>query len=229
MIIPTGTLINVAAVLAGGITGLIISTRMPENIRSIVFQGLGLFTLVLGMSMALKMTNPLPIIFSLVIGGIIGELCKLETLFENFGGAIKKRVGSKNDLFIDGLITAFLLFCVGSMTIIGAFDEGLRGDPTLLLTKSMLDGFAAIVLAATFGVGVLFSVIPLFIFQYGLTLLASALQGWFSDPIITQLTATGGILILGIGLTVLDIKRIRLSNLLPSLVLVVILTVLFGG
>jgi hypothetical protein len=93
----------------------------------------------------------------------------------------------------------------------------------------MLDGFAAIVLAATFGVGVLFSVIPLFIFQYGLTLLASALQGWFSDPIITQLTATGGILILGIGLTVLDIKRIRLSNLLPSLVLVVILTVLFGG
>jgi hypothetical protein len=179
--------------------------------------------------MALKMTNPLPIIFSLVIGGIIGELCKLETLFENFGGAIKKRVGSKNDLFIDGLITAFLLFCVGSMTIIGAFDEGLRGDPTLLLTKSMLDGFAAIVLAATFGVGVLFSVIPLFIFQYGLTLLASALQGWFSDPIITQLTATGGILILGIGLTVLDIKRIRLSNLLPSLVLVVILTVLFGG
>lgn len=229
MIIPTGTLINVAAVLAGGTAGLIISTRMPENIRGIVFQGLGLFTLVLGMSMALKMTNPLPIIFSIVIGGIIGELCKLETLFENFGGAIKKRVGSKNDLFIDGLITAFLLFCVGSMTIIGAFDEGLRGDPTLLLTKSMLDGFAAIVLAATFGVGVLFSVIPLFIFQYGLTLLASALQGWFSDPIITQLTATGGILILGIGLTVLDIKRIRLSNLLPSLVLVVILTVLFGG
>lgn len=228
MIIPTGTLINVLAVLVGGTTGLLLRTRMPARIRDIVFQGLGLCTFAIGVSMALKMQNPLTIIFSVVIGGIVGELLQLEKRFENIGGYLKAKVKSKNELFIDGLITAFLLFCVGSMTILGAFDEGLRGDPTLLLTKAMLDGFASVALAATYGVGVIFSVIPLFLFQYGLTLFANILQHWFTEPLIAQLTATGGILILGIALTVLDIKRIRLSNLLPALIFIVILTVTFG-
>ncbi|NJB67234.1 hypothetical protein GGQ74_000874 [Desulfobaculum xiamenense] len=229
MIMPTGTIVNVAAVLAGGTAGLLLRSRMPDGIRTIVFQGLGLCTLAIGIGMSMKMQNPLVVIFSVVLGGIIGELAHLETQLERAAAFLKARVRSGNEMFIDGLITAFLLFCVGSMTILGAFDEGLRADPTLLFTKSMLDGFAAIALTATYGIGVLFSVIPLFIFQYSLTLFAGVLSTWLTEAVIAQLTATGGILILGIGLTLLDIKRIRLSNLLPALVIVVALSLLFPG
>lgn len=228
MLVPVGTLTNVAAVLAGGTIGLVLHGRMPERVRDIVFQGLGLCTLVIGAHMALKFTNPLLLIFSVVIGGVLGELGRLEERFEQGAGWVKQRVGSRNDLFIDGMITAFLIFCVGSMTIIGAFDEGLRQDPTLLFTKSMLDGFAAIALASTFGAGVLFSVLPLFAYQYALTLFAASLQGVFTPEMTAQLTATGGVLILGIGLNLLDIKRIRLSNLLPALPAIVLLTALLA-
>lgn len=228
MLLPLGTLVNVAAVLIGGTLGLFFRSRMPERIRNIVFQGLGLCTLVIGMGMALKVGNPLILIFSIVIGGVTGELIRLDVAFDNFGNYVKKRVGSDNAMFTDGMITAFLIFCVGSMTILGAFDEGLRGDPTLLYTKSMLDGFASIALASTYGAGVLFCVIPLFIYQYGLTLCAAALQGVVTDAMMAQVTATGGVLILGIGISLLEIRRINVSNLLPSLLIVVLLTAFFA-
>jgi hypothetical protein len=222
--LPVGTIVNVLAVLAGGAAGLLAGNRLPARVRTVVFQGLGLCTLGIGVTMILKMNNPLVIIFSVVGGAVLGELLRLEARLEGLSERLKARLRSKNELFTDGLVTAFLLFCVGSMTILGAFDEGLRGDPTLLFTKSLLDGLAAVALAATYGLGVLFSVIPLFLYQYGLTLFAGLLQHVFTEPMVAQLTATGGVLILGIGLTLLDIKRIALTNFLPALPICVLIS-----
>lgn len=224
--LPIGTLANAATVIAGGLIGLFLGERMPEKCRTIVFQGLGLCTLVIGMGMALKMEHPLPLIFSVVIGGLIGELVNLEAGFMMLADMVKKRVKSDNALFTDGMITAFLIFCVGPLTILGAFDEGLRADPTLLYTKAMLDGFASIALAATYGLGVVFSVVPLLVYQLALTFFAASLQGIFTEPIVAQLTATGGVLILGIGCNLLELKAIRIANMLPALVLVVLLSML---
>lgn len=225
--LPVGTIVNVLAVLVGGAAGLLAGNRLPERLRLVVFQGLGLCTLAIGVTMILKMHNPLVVIFSVVMGAVAGELLGLERRFEALSERLKARLKSDNELFTDGLVTAFLIFCVGSMTILGAFDEGLRGDPTLLFTKSMLDGFAAIALAATYGLGVLFSVVPLFLYQYGLTLFAGLLQHLFTEAMIAQLTATGGVLILGIGLNLLNIKRIPLTNFLPALVFSVLLSIWF--
>jgi len=140
---------------------------------------------------------------------------------------LKNRLKFKDQGFTEGLVTAFLIFCIGSMTIVGALNEGISGDKSLLLTKSMLDGFTSIALASTFGAGVLFSVIPMLIFQGGLTVFAGQFHSLFSQVLLAQLTATGGVLILGISLNLLEIKSIKVINLLPSLLVVIFLTVLF--
>jgi uncharacterized membrane protein YqgA involved in biofilm formation len=228
MLIPVGTLVNVAAIIAGGLAGLILHDRLPVRVKSIVFQGLGLCVLVIGMQMALTMSQPLVVIFSVLLGGVTGAALRLEQGFERLGDWLKAKVKSKNASFTDGMVTASLIYCIGSLAILGAFDEGLRGDPTLLFTKSMLDGFASIALAATYGVGVVFSIIPVFVYQYSLTILAASAQDLFTQAMIAQLTATGGVLILGIGVNLLELKRIPLSNLLPALVYAVLIQALFG-
>ena len=143
------------------------------------------------------------------------------------GDRLKARLKSDNAGFTEGLITAFLIFCVGSMTFMGALNEGLTGNRDLILTKAILDGFTSIVLASVYGVGVLLSAIPLFIVQASLTLMAGSLEPWLSQILINQLTALGGALILGIGLNLLEIKAIRTMNLLPGLVVVTLLTMIF--
>ncbi len=227
--IPYGTLVNCAAIIGGSIVGVLLRSRFPENIRQIVFQGLGLCTILIGIQMALKVDNILILIFSILIGGIIGELLKLDTLFERLASKLKKMVKSDNSGFTDGLITASLIYCIGAMAIIGSFDEGIRGDATVLFTKSILDGFASIALASTYGIGVLFSFIPVLIYQGMLTIFAQTFQEWFSPEIIAQMTATGGVLILGISFVILEVKKINLSNLLPSLGVVIFLTAMFAN
>jgi hypothetical protein len=222
MLIPVGTLVNVAAIIIGSLLGMILHDRLPLRVKSIVFQGLGLCVLVVGMQMALTMSEPLIVIFSVLLGGITGAAIRLEQGFARLGDWLKSRVKSKNTSFTEGMITASLIYCIGSMAILGSFDEGLRGDPTILFTKSMLDGFASIALAATYGLGVLFSAIPVFIYQFSLTLLAASAQDFFTGAMIAQLTATGGVLILGIGINLLELKQIPLSNLLPALVFAVL-------
>ncbi len=226
--IPTGSLVNGAAIIGGSIIGILLHSRFPERIREIIFQALGLGVIIIGIQMSLKVQDILILIFSLLIGGVVGELLRLDTMFEKLAGKLKNAVGSSDTGFVDGLITASLIFCIGAMAIIGSFEEGIKGDATVLYTKSILDGFASIALASSYGVGVLFSFIPVVIYQGALTLFASSFQEWFSPLIIDQLTATGGLLIIGISLTLLDIKRINLANLLPSLGIVILLTVLFG-
>lgn len=222
-----GTLINAGAVILGSIVGLIIHSRLPKNIVNIVFQGIGLFTLFLGVNMATKTSNFLIMIFSIVIGSIIGELLDIDKSVNRFGEWLKKKVKSKNDKFSEGFVTSFLLFCMGSMTILGAFEEGLGGEPNLLLAKSVLDMFGSIILSASLGIGVVFSVIPLIIYQGGLTLFAGSLTGFLTDPIINELTAVGGLLLIGLGINILEIKKIKILNMIPALIIVVVLAYFF--
>jgi len=222
-----GTLINAGAVIIGSIVGLIIRSKLPKNITTRVFQGIGLFTLFLGIQMATKTSNFLIMIFSIVLGSIIGELLDIDKLVNRFSEWLKEKLKSKNDNFSDGFITASLLFCMGSMAILGAFEEGFGGKPNLLLAKSVLDGFASIALSASLGIGVIFSAIPLLIYQGGLTLFAASLQNFFTDAIINELIAVGGLLLVGLGLNILEIKKLKIMNMIPSLIIVVILAYLF--
>ncbi len=222
-----GTLINVAAVIIGSIIGLVIHSRLPKKITDTAFHGVGLFTIILGVMMAVKTNNLLIMIFSIVIGAIVGEIIDIDKKINVFGDWLKKKFKFKNERFSEGFITAFLLFCMGSMTILGAFEDGIYGTPNLLVAKSVLDGFSSIVLATTLGIGVLFSFIPLLFFQGGLTLFATNMQFVFTDVMINELTAVGGVILLGLGISILEIKKIRILNMLPSLIIVVILAYLF--
>lgn len=225
---PVGSIVNAMTVIVGSIIGMLIRKSLPERIKGIIFQAVGLATLVLAMQMSLQEGGDfLILIFSLILGGILGEVLKLDVRLDTFGDALKSRIRIKNERFTEGLVTAFLIFCVGSMTFVGALNEGLSGDRTLILSKAILDGFTSIVLASVYGVGVLFSALPLFIVQAGLTLLASQFQMLFPEALIVQLTAVGGVLILGIGLGLLEIKQIKTVNMLPSLLVVTLLTFVF--
>ncbi|MBN2788918.1 MAG: DUF554 domain-containing protein [Candidatus Delongbacteria bacterium] len=218
-----GTIVNVAAVISGSIIGLIIHNKLPERIIKTVFQGIGLFTLFLGFSMALKTNNILLMVFSLVLGAITGELLKLEARIEFLGDKVKSKIRTKNDKFTEGLVTAFMLFCMGSMTILGAIEEGMGGVSDLLLTKSLMDGFASIALASSLGLGVLFSVVPLMIYQGGLTLFAGLLEGMFTELMINEISAVGGIILIGLGINILEIKKLKILNLVPSLLFIAVL------
>jgi len=222
-----GTLLNASTVIIGSLIGLIIRSKLPKRITKTAFQGVGLFTIILGIMMAIKTTNLLIMIFSIVIGSIIGELIDIDKWINNFGEWLKNKFKTKNQKFSEGLVTAFLLYCMGSMTILGAIEEGLGGVPNLLVAKSILDGFSSIVLAATLGFGVIFSSIPLLIYQGGLTLLASNIQNSLTDIIVNEITAVGGIILLGLGISLLEIKKIKIINMIPSMIIAGILTYLF--
>jgi uncharacterized protein len=223
-----GTLANVATVIVGSIIGLLLQSSLPERIRKIVFQAIGLFTVVYGVMMALKLPQDvkyvLALVFSLLIGGVLGEWLDLQGLLERLGDWLKKRIARSGDRFTEGLVTAFLIYCIGPMTLIGSLNSGLRGDNALLFTKATLDGFMSIALASTYGIGVMLSAIPLFLFQAAVTLLGMGAQHGVSEVLINMLTATGGVLILGLGLNLLDVAKLRITNLLPALAIVAVVS-----
>ncbi|MGB3849232.1 MAG: DUF554 domain-containing protein [Tunicatimonas sp.] len=221
---PLGTLVNTLAVVAGSLLGLLLQRKFPDNIRTICFQGLGLCTLLIGMQMTLQVENILILIFSILIGGVAGEGLRLHDQLLRLGDWVQQKVRIGSERFTEGLVTAFLLFCVGSLTLVGALEEGLNNDPSLIYTKSVLDGFASIVLAATYGWGVLFSALPLLLFQSSITLSAGLLEPYLSEVVIHQLSATGGVIIIGLGFDLLEIKKLRITNLLPALLFAVLLT-----
>ena len=218
-----GTLINAGAVIAGGTIGLLLKKNMPERITSIYFQAIGLFTLAIGISMVYKMQHIIIIVSSLAIGSLLGEWINLESGVERLSNYFKRKLRIGSEKFSDGLTTAFLMFCIGSMTILGSIQEGTGGSPDLLMTKSLMDGFASILLASAFGVGVLVSAIPLLIFQGGITLLAMYAGSFFTPEIIQGLTSVGGILLIGLGIDILEIKKLRVLNMIPALIIVVFL------
>jgi len=219
-----GTLVNAAAVLVGSGIGLLAGARLPERLQRIITTGLGLATLLIGLQMAFKVENLLVVIASLVVGGVCGELVNIEGGLERAGARLQDLARSQSSTFVTGFVTASLVFCVGPMTIVGAIQEGTGGSATLLYTKSLLDGAAAVAFASSLGVGVSFAALTVLVYQGLLTLLGRELAFLLRPEVLNELTATGGLLIVAIGLRLLDIKRLPVANLLPALVVAVLLT-----
>ncbi|MDA3928372.1 MAG: DUF554 domain-containing protein [Prolixibacteraceae bacterium] len=222
-----GTIINILTVLAGSILGLIFHSKLPKRIVKICFQAIGLFTIYIGITMTMKTQHILILVFSMIIGSVVGELIDLDKQINRVSDWLKRKIKSENENFSEGMVTAFLLFCMGSMTIIGAFEEGTQGNSDLLIAKSFMDGFGALALTSALGIGVVFSIIPLFIFQGGLTLLALFLGNLMPEAVINEMSAAGGLMLLGLGFTLLEVKKIKVINMLPSLVIAVVLAYIF--
>ena len=220
---PIGTFINMATVVVGSAVGIMFKTAIGADYQSIVFQALGLGTLMIGlkMTMAVKGDHMLKIIFALVIGGVVGNFFQLDVQMASLSESVKALIGSEEQGFTDGLVNAFLLFCIGSMTILGSLEEGLSGKKELLLVKSTLDGFASIALSAVYGVGVLFSILPMLFFQGGITVFAPFIKKLVREDHLDAIGALGGVLILGIAIRMLELGPLNLENLLPALVLII--------
>ncbi len=227
MIFPLGALINGVAVMAGALLGLAFGSKMPEKMRELVFQGIGLCILVLGLQSALVGTEPMLTIASIILGSIIGELLHIEDKLIAVGEWLKKKVSSSNPRFTEGLVTSSLLMCIGAMGILGSIEEGLRGTRDIVLAKSSIDFFASIILAASLGFGVFFSGISIFVYQGSVVLAASFLSGVLTEPVLTEITATGGILMLAIATNTLNLTQIRISNMLPALLVAAFLAIYY--
>ena len=218
----TGTFINVAAVLAGTVVGLLVGGRLPESARQRVLAGLGLITLVVGVDLALawRDTDPLYVLGGVLLGGLVGEAIGIEAWLGRLGDRIQARVSRGGESRVsEAFVTASLLFCVGPLTVVGAIQDGLTGDYDALATKSMLDGFAAVALTATLGWGVALAAGTVLLIQGGLSLGAGAFEDVLEGDALHALTSAGGVLIIGISLKLLDIKDVKVGNFLPALVI----------
>jgi len=220
----TGTLLNIATVLIGGLIGLLFGARIPDQLKSTVISGMGLFTAAMGVQMFLNTENPLIVLGALLIGTLLGEWWRIEDGLQNLGKFLEQRFSKEGEdgsnKFVRGFLTASLLFCVGPMTILGSIQDGLRGDYNLLAVKSVLDGFASLAFASTLGIGVMFSTIIILVYQGGISLLAAQLDAIVTPSMMNELTATGGVILLGLAISsLLEIKKIRVGNMLPGLVI----------
>jgi hypothetical protein len=215
-----GTLINVATVVVGAVLGRALGARLPDRVRETVMHVIALVTFVLGIGMVLKSADTLVLLFSLVLGALTGEVLGIEAGIERLGRFAEQRLTGKSEGgdFVRGFVTTSILFCVGPMTIIGCLNDGLRGDYRLLAVKATLDGISSVGFASALGWGVLLSAITVLLVQGGLTLGARALEPVLLDPAVqNELFATGGVLMLGLGFRLLELKPIRVANLLPAL------------
>ncbi len=212
-----GTIVNTLAILAGSLAGLVLRGGLPEAYRKTVIQAIGLAVVLIGLRGALGCDDLLLVIFSLAIGAAIGTAMRIEARLEALGRWIERRLGGGNDGLARGFVTASLVFCVGSMAIVGSLESGLTGNHQTLLAKSVLDGISSIVFASTFGVGVLFSAVPVFVYQGLITVSASLVKPLLVPAVVAQMSAVGGLLIVAIGLNLLEVGRLRVGNMLPAI------------
>ena len=225
-----GTLINTATVLIGGTVGIAMGDKIPDRVRLIVVQVIGMVTIGLGLSDLLKTHNMVFPLLGMVFGAVIGEVLRIEDRLEGIGEVIRKRFAKRQDPgpFISGFVTATLLFCIGPLTILGAIQDASDETPQLYIIKGTLDGFMSVIFGAIHGVGVLFSAVSVFVVQGTLTLFGTQLDSLLNDRMRIELFATGGLAVMAIGLNLLDIKKIRLGSLLPGLIVTPVLVQLFA-
>lgn len=224
-----GTIVNAAAIITGGISGTLLRSGLPERFRNTIMQALGLSVLMIGLSGALQGMYMVTcagtlsreyimlMIFSLVGGALLGELMNIEEKLEKTGQWIQNRYLKNSGNFAEGFVTASLVYCVGAMAIVGSLEDGLTGATGTLFAKSVLDGVSSVIFAATFGIGVAFSAIPVFVYQGTITLLAGFIKPWLTDTVISQTSLVGSVLIMAIGFNILEVKRIKVGNLLPAI------------
>jgi uncharacterized protein len=233
-----GTIINVATILIGGTIGVLLGGKLPEKLRHSVISIMGLFTIGLGLQMFLKTQNSLIVLVSLMLGAICGEWLKIEDALGRLGSWLEQKTqkngdqSGERDRFIRGFLVASLVFCVGPMAILGSIQDGLTGDHTTLVIKAVLDGFGAMAFASTLGVGVVFSALPILIYQGTISLLATQVQAVMTQPMITEMTAAGGVILMAVAISsLLEIKQLRPGNYVPALLfapLIVALLTLLG-
>lgn len=232
----TGTIINVATILLGGFFGLLLGNRLPEKVRYTVMMALGLFTFAYGIRLFMQTGNALVVLISMLIGVLLGEWWRIEDALSHLGVFLERKFNRKKGIesakFIRGFLTASLLFSIGPMAILGSIQDGLTGDYNTLVIKAIMDGFAAIAFASSLGIGVLFSSLVIFVYQGGLSLLATQLQFIMSDQVLAEFSAIGGIMLMGIAVSsLLEVKKIRVANFLPGFIvlpLVIWVFTLFG-
>ena len=219
-----GTIVNVVAVVFGSMLGLMFKKGIPTKAKDTIMQGIGLVVVLIGLKMGFGAGNELVVILSLVIGAILGELIGIDRGLNRLAEHLHKRAGGEEGAFIEGFVSASLIFCVGAMAIMGALEAGLTGSYQILYAKSALDFITSMIFASTFGIGVMFSALPILIYQGAITLLASSVRGVLTDSVVSYMTATGGLLILGIGINILFKKDINIANLRPAIFVAVFVT-----
>lgn len=212
-----GTIVNVITVVVGTAIGCLLKHAIPEKIQKIIMQAIGLGTLSIGIASAIQTQNFVLFIISLALGASIGRTIGIESSLESIGDKLEKRFASKGNTVAKGFVTATLIYCVGAMTILGSIQSGLTGNHALLFTKSILDGIVSIVLASTLGYGVGLSAIFILLFQGSITLASSALVPFMTETVMREISAVGGTLIIGIGINLLDIKKIHVGDMLPAI------------
>ncbi len=228
----TGTILNVVAAVLGGVIGTLLGGRMPERVRETVMNGLGLLTFVIGLQMALTTQNLLIVLASILVGGIIGESLNIQAGLDRLGQALEARFarGGAAGMFTRGFVTASLIYCVGPLAILGSIQDGLLGDYNLLAIKSTLDAFAGLAFASTLGIGVAFAGLSVLVYQGAITVLAMLLGSALGavtreTPWVIEMTATGGVLIMGIALLLLNLKQVRIANLLPAVLIAPVIVI----
>ena len=218
-----GALVNCAAVIVGSLLGLLFKKGIPEKISDTVMKGMGLCVLWIGVTGAIKGQNALVMIFSLLFGAVIGELIDLDKWVGRLGEWIEKKVGKNHGNVTQGFVTATLLFCVGAMSVLGPLESGINNNHTTQYTKSVLDFVSSIIYTSSLGIGVIFSAASVLLLQGGITLLAQWISPVLTDTVITEMTAVGSLLIIGLALNILGITKLKIMNYLPA----VFLTILF--
>jgi uncharacterized protein len=221
-----GTIVNSLTIIVGSIIGLVVKDKMNERISNTIMSGLGLCTIYIGISGSLKIENTLIMIISIALGALIGELIDIDKALSNLGIIVENKINKKgsNIPIAEAYVTSTLLFCVGAMAIIGSLESGLNNNHSTLYAKSILDGVTSIVFAASLGMGVILSAVSVFIYQGSITLAAGFLATYLNDYTIANMSAVGSLLIVGLGLNVIGVTKIKISNLLPSMLIVVILS-----
>lgn len=212
-----GTIVNALAIIGGSLVGLLFRGGIPDKYNETVMKGIGLSIVLIGIMGGLKTQDLVLVIFSLAIGSILGEMLRIEDNLEKLGNWLESKMGGKEGGIAKGFVAASLLFCVGSMAIVGSLESGLTGNHQTLYAKSVLDGITSIVFTSTLGVGVIFSSIALFLYQGFITLTAGYMKGFLTEDVIREMSAIGGLLILAIGFNILDFKRIKVGNMLPAI------------
>ena len=225
----SGTLLNAATVLTGGVVGTVVGDRLPARLRENVVRGVGLFVIAMGVKFAIDTSNLLFILGAILLGGIVGSLVGVDALLNRLGERLQQRVaGGRTSTVAEAFVTSSIVFCVGPLTFLGAIQNGLAGDPTLLTVKSVLDGFTAVALAATLGWGVLLTVPLILLYQGGLAIGASLFAGVLSDLQLREMSAVGGLLLMGVGLKLLSIRDVKVADFLPAIILSPIVVAAFA-
>jgi len=212
-----GTIVNSVAVVAGALLGVFLRKGIKDQYTSTIMDGMALAVVIIGVMGALEMNNLIVVLASIVVGSIIGERLDLDKRLENLGASMEKRFGRGDSNFSKGFIMASLVYCIGAMAILGALESGLTGNHETLYAKSVLDGVSAVIFASTFGIGVAFSAVAVFLYQGAITLLASSVKDLLTPEVINEMSSIGGILIMAIGINILGIKKVKIANMLPAI------------